>query len=251
MSDALSTRDLDELELTGRARTHVAPVPELGCTLHPGAAAAFRLLKSAAAAAGFALEIVSGFRDFERQCGIWNGKYRGERPLLGRDGEPLAPAALGADELVDAILIWSALPGASRHHWGSELDVIDRAALPAGHRARLVPEEYAAGGPFAALDGWLAEHLARFGFFRPYTTDRGGVQPEPWHLSYAPVSVPAQAALTPAVLRRALEATVTLEGRERILERLEALHARYVAAVDPAPVALLQDLDFRTATRPS
>jgi LAS superfamily LD-carboxypeptidase LdcB len=243
MRDALPARDLDELELTGRARTHVALAPELGCTLHPRAAAAFRRLRSAAATAGIDLEIVSGFRDFERQCGIWNGKYRGERPLLGRDGEPLAPAARGADELVDAILIWSALPGASRHHWGSELDVIDRAALPAGYRPRLVPEEFAAGGPFAALDGWLAEHLVSYGFFRPYTSDRGGVQPEPWHLSYAPVSVPAHAALTPGVLRRALEAAVTLEGRERILERLEVLHARYVAAVDPAPAALVQDPD--------
>jgi LAS superfamily LD-carboxypeptidase LdcB len=235
LRNALAPRDLDELELTGRVRTHVALVPELKCTLHPHAAAAFRRLKSAAATSGIDLDAVSGFRDFERQCAIWNGKYRGERPLIGRDGQTLAPATLTAAELVDAILIWSALPGASRHHWGSELDVIDAAAVPAGYRPQLVPEEFAAGGPFAALDHWLAEHLGSYGFFRPYATDRGGVRPEPWHLSYAPVSVPAQAALTPAVLRRALDAAVTLEGRELILGRLDALHARYVAAVDPAP----------------
>ena len=33
---------------------------------------------------------------------------------------------------IDAILCWSALPGGSRHHWGTDCDVIDAAALPAG-----------------------------------------------------------------------------------------------------------------------
>ncbi len=35
-------------------------------------------------------------------------------------------------ERVAAILVWSALPGASRHHWGTDCDVIDAAALPPG-----------------------------------------------------------------------------------------------------------------------
>jgi LAS superfamily LD-carboxypeptidase LdcB len=223
---------LDEFELTGRTRTHVAPVPGTGCTLQPAAAEAFLALRRAAAADGIALEVVSSFRDFDRQCAIWNAKYRGERPLLGPDGQPLVHAALAPSQLIEAILLWSALPGASRHHWGSELDVIDGAALPAGYRARLVLEEFADPGPFAALDRWLAQNLARHGFFRPYTTDRGGVRPEPWHLSYAPVSVPALAALTPEVLRRALLAADSLGGRELLLAQLPALHARYVAAVD-------------------
>ena len=37
------------------------------------------------------------------------------------------------------ILEWSALPGASRHHWGSEFDVFDLAALPEGYRVQLLP----------------------------------------------------------------------------------------------------------------
>ena len=35
----------------------------------------------------------------------------------------------------DAILLWSALPGASRHHWGTDFDVFDRAAVPPDYRA--------------------------------------------------------------------------------------------------------------------
>ncbi len=35
-----------------------------------------------------------------------------------------------------------------------------------------------------------------FGFYRPYAVDRGGVHPEPWHLSYAPLAQQALAAFS-------------------------------------------------------
>jgi LAS superfamily LD-carboxypeptidase LdcB len=231
-------RELDPLELTGRASTHVVEFAQLRCTLHPRAAEAFSEMRGAAARAGFDLTAVSGFRDFTRQVAIWNGKFRGERPLYDRGGRVLARAALRPDECVDTILLWSALPGASRHHWGSDLDVIDRAALPPGHQWHLQQREFAAGGVFARLDGWLAENLAQYGFFRPYTTDRGGVQPEPWHLSFAPLAAPALRALTPALLREAIAASA-IDGRDEVLARLDALHTRYVLAVDAAPAAAL------------
>jgi LAS superfamily LD-carboxypeptidase LdcB len=230
--------NLDELELTGRARTHVIETREPRATLHPAAAAALRELAAAAREHGIEVGVVSSFRDFERQRLIWNAKYRGERPLLDRDALPLASPPEDPALRIATILIWSALPGASRHHWGSDLDLVDRAALPPGGSPRLVPAEFAADGVFAALDRWLETHMTRFGFFRPFATDRGGVQPEPWHLSFAPVSAPALAALTPARLRAALDAA-ELEGRELVLARLEELHARYVAAVDPPPPAAL------------
>ncbi len=223
---------LSSLELTGRARTHVADVPELGCALHPAAADALAALRSAARAAGIDLAVVSGHRDLARQVSIWNAKFRGERPLLGRDGAELERCGLTERELVDAILHWSALPGASRHHWGTDADVIDRAAVPPGFRPRLVQEEFAPGGVFARLSAWLAEHAAKFGFFRPYSTDRGGVVPEPWHLSYAPVAVPALATLTEEVLAEAV-ASSSMDGREQVLARLPELYQRYVLSIDP------------------
>ena len=89
------------------------------------------------------------------------------------------------------------------------MDVVDRAAVAPDYRPQLVPAEFARNGPFARLDAWLAANMGTFGFFRPYTTDRGGVQPEPWHLSFAPVAEAALAALDAlgdAFLRGVVEA---------------------------------------------
>jgi LAS superfamily LD-carboxypeptidase LdcB len=225
-------------ELTGRLTTHVREQPELACTLHPAAAQALLQMRAAAAGDGIDLQVVSAFRDFERQLLIWNGKFRGERPVLGRRGEPLDVTRLTPGERIDAILLWSALPGASRHHWGTEVDLIDRACLAPGARPQLVHTEYAGDGCFAGLDAWLTRHAADFGFFRPYDRDRGGVQPEPWHLSYAPLADPALAALTPAVLATALQ-SAAIDGGQLILQRLPELHERYVRAVAPPSVRAL------------
>ena len=68
----------------------------------------------------------------------------------------------------------------------------------------LLPAEFAPGGLFSALDRWLQQHAEGFGFFRPYDRDRGGVAPEPWHLSFAPVSGEALQTLRLEVLAEAL-----------------------------------------------
>lgn len=221
---------LDTLELTGRARTHVRDVAELGCALHRDAAPALLALQSAARAAGIELGVVSGYRDLRAQVAAWNAKFRGERRLLDRRGVELRRARLSDREAVDAILIWSALPGASRHHWGTDVDVIDRAAMPPGYRLQLTREEFM-GGIFSRLAVWLDEHAARFGFFRPYATDRGGIMPEPWHLSYAEVAVPALADLSLEALAEAV-AGASMDAREQVLARLPELYERYVVRVD-------------------
>ncbi len=222
---------LNPLELTGRARTHVTESPQLGCALHPEAARALCELKNAARGAGIGIAVLSAYRDLDRQSAIWNQKFRGERRLLGRDGAELDGARLSQRELIDAILAWSALPGASRHHWGSDVDVIDETATPPDYRPQLARQEFAAGGLYERLSAWLAEHAGEFGFFRPYCSDRGGVMPEPWHLSYAPVAVAALAALTPEVLAEAVGSS-SIDGRELVLARLPELYERYVLAVD-------------------
>ncbi len=224
---------LDALELTGRSRTHVIDLQVPRCTLHRDAVEPFLAMRGAALADGLDLLPVSSFRDFDRQLAIWNAKFRGERPLLDRASRSLEASSLAPSQRVEAILWWSALPGASRHHWGSDLDVIDRAALPAGEAPQLVPAEFAAGGPFTRLDGWLAANMARFGFFRPYVAERGGVSPEPWHLSFAPVAVPAARQLTVPLLREALQAAGSMEGSDAVFAALTDIHARYVRATDP------------------
>jgi LAS superfamily LD-carboxypeptidase LdcB len=222
---------LNELELTGRVRTHVVQRDDLKAAILTDAIEPFLDMKSDAAREGLDLEISSAFRDFAAQQRIWDMKYRGERPLYDAAGNVRDHAALSPEALVDAILCWSAVPGGSRHHWGTELDLIDRAATPADYRVRLVPEECAPGGVFHALHCWLDANMARYGFFRPYRTFRGGVLPEPWHLSYAPASVPALDMLTPRLLASAIE-TSDILGKALVLRRLEEIHQRYVAGID-------------------
>ena len=191
-------------------------------------------MREAAARAGFDLVPVSSFRDFGRQRAIWNAKFRGERPARDRGGRPVDMASLSAGARVDTILLWSALPGASRHHWGSDVDVADGRVIAAGHAPRLERDEYRRGGAFAALSAWLAANMGRFGFYRPYARRGRGVQPEPWHLSYAPVSKPALSKMSLGLLAEAITGA-GVDGEAEILARLPAIRERYVLDVDAPP----------------
>ena len=202
--------------------------------LHSAAVRPFLAMREAAALAGFDLVPVSSFRDFGRQRAIWNAKFRGERRALDRSGRPLDILALDAGARVEAILLWSALPGASRHHWGSDVDVADGKAMASGYAPKLELDEYRRGGPFAALSSWLGANMQRFGFYRPYTRRGRGVQPEPWHLSYAPVAKPALAKMSVRLLAEAIRGS-DVEGEAEILARLPAIRERYLLDVDAPP----------------
>jgi LAS superfamily LD-carboxypeptidase LdcB len=224
-------------QLTGRSRSHIVDLAVPPCSLHHAVVAPFMALRAAAAAAGMDLVPLSSFRDFNRQLTIWNGKCRGERELRGTDGGLLDAATLDDDSLVSTILHWSALPGASRHHWGTDVDVIDAAAMPAGYRPQLVTGEYASGGVFAALDDWLGAHAGEFGFFRPYATYRGGVQPEPWHLSYAPVADQALQQFSVQVLQQALDENDVAAGAA-VRRALPRIVEDYVLNIVPPDAAI-------------
>jgi LAS superfamily LD-carboxypeptidase LdcB len=225
---------LNDLQLTGRDRGHVVMLDEPRCTVHAAAAGAFLALRAAAKQAGFDLKPLSSFRDFDRQRAIWNAKYRGERPALDARGRPVAMAGLAPGERVETILLWSALPGASRHHWGTDVDVADGAVIAAGYEPRLQVDEFRRGGAFAQLSAWLGGHMHRFGFYRPYTRRGHGVQPEPWHLSFAPVSRGALPAMTAELLAEAIRGA-GVDGEAEILARLPSIVARYVLDVDAPP----------------
>ena len=222
---------MNELELTGRARSHVVELQDPRCALHYEAIASFLSMRDAAAAEGIRLSARSSFRDFDTQLMIWNRKWSGERPILDRQGQVLLRETLSDADTVEAILCWSAVPGGSRHHWGSDLDVIDTAAVPSGYTVQLVPEEYGPDGIFSGLSAWLDANLQQFGFFRPYRTDRGGVNPEPWHLSYAPVSGPALESLSLSTLRQVLDAS-PIAGKSYVLARLPEIYTRFLLAID-------------------
>jgi len=202
----------------------------LGVPVHRHVVGPFLRLRDAAGDAGFDLRILSGFRSFERQLSIWNRKVRGELAVLDSAAVPLDVGTLTSEELVFAILRWSALPGASRHHWGTELDVFDAAAQPEGYEIQLIPEEVDPGGMFGPLHDWLDLRVAAgtaFGFFRPYDRDRNGVAPERWHLSCAPVAASFERSLTVEVLRDTVE-SADLALREVVLAHLDEIFRRFV-----------------------
>jgi len=206
------------------------------CSLHREVLLPFLSLRMAALDDGIDLRPASSYRDFGRQLAIWNGKCRGERPLRGIDGELLDAGSLEPAQLVDTILIWSALPGASRHHWGTDFDAYDAAAVPHGYEVQLSPEEFAPGGVFTKLNDWLDANAEKHGFYRPYAGYRGGVQPEPWHLSHIEVAGAALRQFTVEMLAQALQGA-GLEAHEAVSGRLPEIVARYVRNVDPPPGA--------------
>lgn len=226
------------LPLTGRSREHLcldAEAAALGVPVHRDVVDPFLRLQADAAAAGFDLQILSGFRDFQQQRSIWNRKATGQRAVLDSDARPLDIGRMTPEELVFAILRWSALPGGSRHHWGTDLDVFDANAVPPGYEIELIPAEVDSGGMFGPLHDWLDERMAAgtaHGFFRPYDLDRGGVAPERWHLSHGPVASGFESAFTPDTLRDAVQAG-ELELAPTILAHLDRIHARFVINTSP------------------
>lgn len=215
-------------QLLGLDESHLILVGRGPHRLTAATAAAFNDMQVAAAHDGFNLQAASSWRSFERQLTIWNGKWRGERPLLDAASQPIDALQLSDEARLHAILRWSALPGTSRHHWGTDLDIYDPDCLPAGTQLALEPWEYEADGWFADLSEWLGDRMNDFGFFLPYARPVGadqGVAYEPWHLSFAPES--DELMLDPAALALCLQ-QADIEGKGCILAHLDEIQARYV-----------------------
>ena len=122
---------------------------------------------------------ISSYRSYKYQKMLWNRKFddyteRGTTPV----------------EAVRIILEYTAIPGSSRHHWGADLDVIDY-SKPLPEKV-LYPKNYRPGGVFENLGLWLAANARSFGFYQAYPNDpaRPGFKHEPWHYSFAELSIP-------------------------------------------------------------
>jgi LAS superfamily LD-carboxypeptidase LdcB len=199
-----------------------------GHLLHPTVKLAFTAMQQKAHSDGIDLQIVSSFRSFERQLAIFNKKWRGEAVLRDANGEVLDNTTLSNTDKLHAILTWSALPGASRHHWGTDLDVYDRESVHQWSGTfELVEEEYLERGPCYLLACWLEENMAEFGFFRPFSKNNGGVAREPWHLSHKAVSIDFEQSRNLEAFTSALLQSDIL-GKETVLANLPYLFNRYV-----------------------
>lgn len=150
-----------------------------GINLRKEAHDAFVDMQKEALADGINIKIVSSYRSFAKQATIFEKKYQ----LFTDEGmEPL--------DAIDKIIEYSTIPGTSRHHWGTDIDIIDGNQKTTGDV--LIPGKFGPGGPFEALKKWMDTHSEAYGFYLAYTDNpkRKGFKYEPWHYSYAQLSIP-------------------------------------------------------------
>ena len=156
---------------------------------------AFKKMEAAAKRDGIYLKIVSAYRGFERQKLIWNNKY--EKFTNDFSLEP--------EKAISEIIRFSTVPGTSRHHWGTDIDIID-GNFPDEENV-LVSEKFEKDGLFYNMKNWLDNNSENFGFYLTYTNDknRKGFEFEPWHYSYKPVSVKYYRALIKTDLKKIIK----------------------------------------------
>ena len=166
---------------------------------------AFIKMKDAAEKDGIIIKLVSGFRDFYRQQMIWNNKYKKFTNEFSLDG----PTA------IKEIIRFSTIPGTSRHHWGTEIDIIDKNFE--NEKDLLISKKYEEGGIFNSLKKWMDKNSKRFGFYIVYDDDsnRPGFEYEPWHYTYKPVSDLYQREFLKLNLKSIISKT-KVEGKEFI-----------------------------------
>lgn len=179
--------------LTGKKENFLDKVPfeRSNVWLHKNVIDDFLKLKELAKAEGIELSICSAYRNYQRQLTIWNEKALGLRPLYNLEHKLVDPTTLDPEVVLSYLLRWSAIPGASRHHWGTDMDVYDQSALNDDYQLQLSPVEYNQPGLLYQFNLWLTQILKsknNCGFFRPYQKDLGGVSPEPWHISHQKVA---------------------------------------------------------------
>jgi LAS superfamily LD-carboxypeptidase LdcB len=211
----------------GLDSSYLVPVSH-GHQLHPEAAKAYQFMQQHAISDGVDCQLCSSYRGFDKQISIWNRKWAGDLPLYSANGELLDHKALSDVEKVHAILTWSALPGGSRHHWGTDIDVYDKHALANWPgEFNLVDSEYCEGGPCYLLAQWLTANAHLYGFARPFLTNQGGVARELWHLTFQPVAQEFEKERNPEALIAQLQ-TSNLAGKSTVLALFDEIYPRYV-----------------------
>ncbi len=138
---------------------------------------AFKEMHAAAQADGINLTIVSATRTFGAQKGIWERKWSGVTKVGGKN---LATSTPDPVARAKAILTYSSMPGTSRHHWGTDIDLNN------------LNNEWFESGTGQKIYNWLTLNAGDYGFCQTYTVigeERPhGYLEERWHWSYTPLS---------------------------------------------------------------
>lgn len=147
--------------------------------LQPQAAKSLNAMQLAAKKEGIHLTSRSSYRSFHFQRQTWNRRMN-----------KWLEKGFTLEQALNKNLHYVAIPGTSRHHWGTDVDLLDA--------SQKLPEEglpikhFKAEGRYFAMYNWLQKNAHHFDFHLVYTenTARKGFQFEPWHYSFAPLAKP-------------------------------------------------------------
>ena len=187
--------------------------------LHEDTYAAFQKMHAAALADGVRLRIISATRNFERQKQIWEAKWNGQRLLEGTEkADEVYPDP--ADR-ARAILRYSSMPGTSRHHWGTDIDL------------NALNNSFFDEGQGKQIYDWLTAHAADYGFCQPYTPKGSerpdGYEEERWHWSFLPLATQ----LTDYAAEELRDADISGFAGAEAAPRIEVVK-NYVLGINPA-----------------
>jgi hypothetical protein len=184
------------------------------------------------------LSIVSHYRSFDRQARIVRDQLDPNLRSASTDQE--------IEAALRRILTTRSMPGFSRHHWGTDIDIVSVKRSDWQPNRRLAP-----------LIPFIRAVATEHGFFTPYSAGTGSPrfegfprpsQPhhdeEPWHLSYWPIANHIQQewterfqgpALVDLLARVApqIRGPVSQETMERVLEKLDLLSYQTNIAAPP------------------
>lgn len=148
-----------------------------GYKLQKEAYDSFILMQKEALKSGIEIKVVSSYRSFEHQKRIWTRKYN-----------QFTSNGMSPEEAISKIIEYSTIPGTSRHHWGTDIDIVD-GSVPQPTSV-LDPKHFEKRAVFEKFKKWMDENANKYGFYLVYTneSERKGFKYEPWHFSYKPLS---------------------------------------------------------------
>ncbi|MGE0637483.1 MAG: M15 family metallopeptidase [Bacteroidia bacterium] len=185
-AEEVQSRDYSVEYLLGKFNqktdTSFAVIPMKYCSkeamyLRKETIAAFIKMYDAAKKEGVNLKIISATRNFNEQKSIWEAKWNGSRLVNGKN---LSQTIKDPVERAKTILRYSSMPGTSRHHWGTDMDLnsLENAYFTTAEGKRVYE--------------WMKKNAAQFGFCQPYSVKNesrpNGYEEEKWHWSYTPLS---------------------------------------------------------------
>jgi LAS superfamily LD-carboxypeptidase LdcB len=96
------------------------------------------------------------------------------------EGKNLSASVADPAERARIILKYSSMPGTSRHHWGTDVDL------------NSIDPKYFETANGKKIYEWLSAHASEYGFCQPYNAKGNkrpaGYEEEKWHWSYMPLA---------------------------------------------------------------